>query len=362
MKSENTILENFHNKLDMLLDSNNAHFSKNTYKHFKERGLETFSFEDYDSLDKYFPKGIPLSVSAKYLNKMKVPDQNTSYVMAKAQIDRPEYIFNIPGMEGGGIPNLTSGSRSIVDNLAATLSAIFLGYHATTITLSNWMANSGQVWKEGFFLEHLPSKLKDEALRIKKKFFENIGAPEEPYLVVGIRSKESLDNLFSNENYKKKRVSSLNPENGIKMIFITNKDVKEIMLRKLPGSEHINYIDTGEIYDTHKGMLLLRKSPYKIERMLNDGGAEYSNQLIDLKLLSGQRITKMPWPGPGFIPENIVKNHPKSVLGHDGASEIDGSEIKNAIKIFSHEIPSQRPGLKEHVNVYLHELDEKKVL
>ena len=360
MDQATSIFEDFHHKLNILLDSNSL--SKPVYNHFIERGLETFSFKGYDNFDKYFPRGIPLSVSEEYLNKMKVPDQNTSYVMAKAQVERPEYIFNIPGIEGGGIPNLTSGTRSVVDNMAATLSAIFFGYHATTITLGNWMANSRQVWKEGFFLEHLPPKLMEEAITIKRKFFEKVGASDEPYLVVGIRSTSSLDNLLSNENYQKKHVASLNPENGIKMIFITSKDVKEIMLKELPESDHIFYIDTGEIYDIYNGMLSLRKSPYNIKRMLNDGGAEYSNHLIDLKLLSGQRITKMPWPGPGFIPKDIATNYPKSVLGHDGASELDGSEIKNSIEIFSQEIPSQRPGLKEYVNVYLHNLDEKKVL
>jgi len=358
--SEILILENFHNKLNTLLDNN--HLSKTIYNHFKERGLESFSFKDYCSFYKYFPIGIPLSVSEEYLNKMTVPDQNTSYVMAKAQKDRPEYIFNIPGFEGGGVSNLTSGSRSVVDNLAATLSAIFFGYHATTITLGNWMANSTQVWKEGFFLVHLPPKLKEEALAIKKKFFDHIGAPEEPYLVVGIRSKSSLNNLFSSKIYKKKHVATLNPKNGIKMIFITSNDVKHAMLKELPESEHVSYIDTGEIYDIYKGMLSLRKYPYKIKKMLNDGGAEYSNHLVDLKLLSGQRITKMPWPGSGFIPENVVTDYPKSVLGYDGASELDGSEIKNSIEVFSQEIPSQRQGLKENVNVYLHELDEKKIL
>jgi hypothetical protein len=362
MELESSITENFHNILNSLLESNNYYFNKASYKHFNNRGLEVFTFKEYKNFDKYFPNGIPLSVSKDYLNKMKVPDQNTSYVMAKAQPDKPEYVFNIPGKEGGGVSDLTGGLRSVVDNMAATISAIFFGYHATTATLNNWMANYGQVWKEGFFLEHLPTKLRKEALIIKKSFFKEIDAPENPYFVIGIRSENSLNKLLSSEPYKKKLMATLNPQNGIRMIFITSKPIKEFMIKEISESDHVSYIDTGEVYDSYKGMVGLRASPYKIKRMLNDGGAEYSNHLIDQNLVSGQRITKMPWPGPGFIPENIAEKHPESVLGRDGASEIDGSEIEKAIRIFSQKVPSQRSGLIEYVNVYLHELDEKKII
>jgi hypothetical protein len=362
MESKNTILENFHDILNTLLESNNYYFNKTSYKHFNDRGLEIFTFEEYPNFSKYFPNGIPISVCKYYLSKMKVPDQNSSYVMAQAYPDKPEYVFNIPGEEGGGVANLMGGIRSFVDNMAATLSAIFFGYNATTVTLDNWMANYNQVWKEEFFLEHLPPKLKEEALLIKKNFFEYMDAQEEPYFVIGIRSETSLNKLLSSEPYRKNRLAALNPENGIKMIFISSKSIKELMIKKIPESDYVSYIDTGESYDTYKGMLALRVSPYKICRMLNDGGAKYSNQLADLNILSGQRITKMPWPGSEFIPEDIAEKHPESVLGRNGASEIDGSEIEKAIRIFSQPVPSQRHGLTEYVNVYLHEMDEKKIL
>src|SRR5262245_24709697 len=101
MNSKSSIIENFHNILDSLLDKNNI--NKRSYNHFNDRGLQVFTFEQYENFNKFLPNGIPLSVSKNYLNKMKIPDQNTSYVMAKANPDKPEYVFNIPGKEGGGV-------------------------------------------------------------------------------------------------------------------------------------------------------------------------------------------------------------------------------------------------------------------
>jgi hypothetical protein len=362
MEFKSTISENFHNTLDKLRERDNHNaLNEASYKHFIDRGLEVFTFEGYKHFRRSFPTGIPISVSKSYLDKMKVPDQNTSYLMAKAEQNGSEYIFNIPGKKGGGIRNLTGGARSVLDDMAATLNEIFFGYHAITITLGSWMANYGQVLK-GLFLRHLPAQLKEEALLIKEGIYENMAAPEEPYLAIGIRSSSSMSKLFSSEPYKKNLFVSLNPQNGMKMVFMTSHSVKEAMIKEIPDSDHVSYISTGEDYDTYKGMLALRAPPYNVKRMLNDGGAEYSNQLRDLGVLSGQRITKVPWPGPGFIPEDIIKKHPESVLGRDGASSTDGSEIEKGIRIFSQEVASQSSGRTEWFNVYLHELNEKKVL
>ena len=362
MELKSIISENFHNTLNKLRASDNHHsFNEESYKQFIDRGLDVFTFEGHKHFERIFPIGIPISVSNSYLDKMKVPDQNTSYLMAKAEQNGSEYIFNIPGKKGGGIPYLTGGVRNVLDDMAATLNEIFFGYHAITIALGNWMANYDQVLK-GLFLKHLPSQLKEEALLIRRGVYENMGAPEEPYLAIGIRSNSSMNKLFSSEPYKKKLFASLNPQNGMKMVFITSQAVKESMSKEIPESDHVSYVNTGEDYDTYKGILALRAPPYNIKRMLNDGGAEYSNHLRDLGLLSGQRITKLPWPGPGFIPEGIVEKYPQTVLGRDGASTIDGSEIEEGIKIFSQGVASQRTGLTEWFNLYLHEMDEKNIL
>lgn len=362
VESRTTISENFYNTLNKLRESDNNYFDEESYKHFNDRGLEIFSFEGYRHFRRDFPAGIPISVSKSYLDKMKVPDQNTSYLMAKAKQNGSDYIFQIPGMKGGGISYLTGGVRSILDDMAATLNEIFFGYHAITITLGNWIANYGQVLKGGFFLQHLPAQLKEEALLIRRGIYEKMGAPEEPYLAIGIRSNSSMNKLLASEPYKMNLFATLNPQNGVKMIFITSQSVKEIMIKEIPESDHISYVSTGKDYDTYKGILALRASPYNIKRMLNDGGAEYSNDLRDLGILSGQRITKVPWPGPGFIPKNTVEKYPQAVLGHDGASSIDGSEIEKGIRIFSQGVASQRFGLTESFNLYLHEMDEKKIL
>ena len=363
VESRTTISENFYNTLSRLRESDNHHyFNEASYKHFNDRGLEVFSFEGYRHFGRNFPVGIPISVSRSYLDKMKVPDQNTSYLMAKAKQNGSEYIFKIPGKKGGGISYLTGGVRSVLDDMAATLNEIFFGYHAITITLGNWIANYGQVLKGGFFLQHLPAQLKEEALLIRRGIYEKMGAPEEPYLVIGIRSISSMKKLLESEPYEMNLFATLNPQNGVKMIFITSQFVREIMIKQIPESDHISYISTGDDYDTYKGILALRAPPYNIKRMLNDGGAEYSNDLRDLGLLSGQRITKVPWPGPGFIPEEIVEKYPQAVLGRDGASSIDGSEIGRGIRIFSQGVASQRSGLTESFNLYLHEMNEKKIL
>jgi hypothetical protein len=360
---ESTISENFYNTLNKLRESNNHHsFYEESYKHFNDRGLEVFTFEGHEHFRRYFPIGIPISVSKGYLDKMKVPDQNTSYLMTKAKQNGSEYIFNIPGRKGGGISDLTGGVRSVLDDMAATLNEIFFGYHAITIALGNWMANYSQVLKGGLFLQHLPAQLKEEALLIRRSIYENMGAPDEPYLAIGIRSNSSMNKLFSSGPYKKHLFATLNPKNSVKMIFITSQSVKEIMSKEIPESDHVSYISTGKDYDTYKGILALRAPPYNIKKMLNDGGAEYSNYLRDSGLLSGQRITKVPWPGPGFIPEDIVEKYPQAVLGRDGASTIDGSEIEKGIRIFSRAVASQKSGLTEWFNVYLHEMDEKKIV
>lgn len=363
MELGSTISENFYNTLNKLREGDSHHhLDEESYKHFNDRGLEVFSFEGYRHFRRNFPIGIPVSVSKAYLDRMKVPDQNTSYLMARAKPNGSEFIFNIPGKKGGGISDLTGGVRSVLDDMAATLNEIFFGYHAITITLGNWMANYDQVLKGGLFLQHLPAQLKEEALLIKRDIYESMDAPEEPYLAIGIRSNSSMKKLFSSGPYKKNLFAALNPQNGLKMIFMTSQPVKEIMIKEIPESDHVSYVNTGEDYDTYKGILALRARPYNIKRMLNDGGAEYSNQLRDLGLLSGQRITKVPWPGPGFIPEDIVDTYPQSVLGRDGASSIDGSEIEKGIRIFLQGVSSQSSGLIEWFNVYLHEMDEEKIL
>ena len=363
MELGSTISEQFYNTLNELRESENHHsFNEESYKHFNDRGLEVFTFEGHTHFKRYFPIGIPITVSKAYLDKMKVPDQNTSYLMAQAKPNGSEYIFNIPGRQGGGVSDLTGGVRSVLDDMAATLSEIFFGYQAITITLGNWMANYGQVLKSGFFLQHLPAQLKEEALLIRKGIYENMGAPDEPYLAIGIRSNSSMNKLFSSEPYRKHLFATLNPKNGVKMIFIASQSVKEVMSKEIPESDHVSYISTGKNYDTYKSILALRAPPYNIKRMLNDGGAEYSNDMRDLGLLSGQRITKVPWPGPGFIPEAIVEKYPQSVLGRDGASSIDGSEIEKGIRIFSQGVASQNSGLTEWFNLYLHEMDEKKIV
>ncbi len=362
MESRTTISENFYNTLSKLRANDNQYFNEKSCKHFNERGLEVFSFEGYGHFRTKFPAGIPISVSGSYLDKMKVPDQNTSYLMARAKQNGSEYIFNIPGEKGGGISCLTGGVRSVLDDVAATFSEIFFGYHAITITLGNWIANYGQVLKRGFFLRHLPAQLKEEALLISREINEKMSAPEEPYLAIGVRSISSMKKFLESEPYRMNLFATLNPQNGVKMIFMTSQSVKEIMTKVIPESDHVSYISTGEDYDSYKAMLALRAPPYNIKRMLNDGGAEFSSHLRDLGLLSAQRITKVPWPGPGFIPDDIVENYPQTVLGRDGASIIDGSEIEGGIKIFLQEVPSQRSGLAESFNVYLHEMDEKKIL
>jgi len=76
-----------------------------------------------------------------------------------------------------------------------------------------------------------------------------------------------------------------------------------------------------------------------------------SNSLRDLGILGEERVTLEPYPGSKFIPDP-ERIDPESILGVEG-SGIDGSEIKNGIRIHSTKIGNEK------ANVYLYPLDER---
>ena len=326
--------------------------TQNQLDHFIRRGIQIISpTNDFDlkSLGKMLPK-IVIGASDDYINRMKAPYQATSYIAANTNANDDSYIYKIPGKNAGGVPLLTGGKRKSGDNAFASISRILIGYKAIMVSAVNLMVNKSQIWNWQFFgnnlkvsnLDIYEDLLKLELVKKRSKHF---------YYIVIARSDRTFKRVNLLEEYKKNGIAILNPNNKIKVIFLTSQSGYDYAAKTIPESDLVNYIVTGEEFLIYKAMLTLRKK-YSVDIMLNDGGRNMSNGVRDAGLLGEERVTLEPYPGSGLIPNEI---DPTSVLGNKGIG-LDGNEVEGTILIHSNEIGDEK------ANVYLYPLDEQKII
>lgn len=336
----------FHKKLDELVSTNRI--SEETYKHFVSRGMKYEKFNsEFPFLKSYFPHGVPIGASEKFIDKLNFPYQETSYVCASVTPSPPNtYLFKTKG-KGGGVINLLGGKRPLGDCVFGSLNRIFLGSHAILISADNLMANPAHIWKWNFFgnhLKHLHHETFLELQKLAKKFNSN------PIHVIIARKKNTLERLAFLENYLKNKIAIFN-SNDIKIIMITNKDGYNYLQNKIPTSDKISYIsetdDFGDL-DIKKCFKTLRKK-YQIKKILNDGGRKMSLGLKKLNLLGGERISYEPFPGEYYIPDEISHD---MILGRDGFG-IDGSQIPDTVVAFSQKLSDNK---QELFNLHLYAL------
>jgi hypothetical protein len=290
---------------------------------------------------------IVIGASSRYIDKMKVPYQATSYIAANTMRDgKGPYIYKIPGKPAGGVPLLTGGNRKIGDNVFASTHRILLGFKAITVSAINLMVNKKKIWNWQFFADNL--KNSDPGIyEDLVKLHARIGSYSPIHYVVIARSERTFRSLKIAEEYERNQIAVLDPTNGIKVIFITNQNGYDYISKRILESEFVNYIVTGEEFDLYNGMVNLR-SKYNIDIMLNDGGRQMSNGIRDSGLLGEERITLEPYPGNDIIPD-IESVDPTSILGMDGMG-LDGNQIHGTIMIHSTEIGDER------ANVYIYPL------
>jgi hypothetical protein len=317
--------------------------------HFLRRGIKVIS-PCHDFGLKFVGKVLPeivIGASSRYIDKMKVPYQATSYIAANTMRDgKGPYIYKIPGKPAGGVPLLTGGNRKIGDNVFASTHRILLGFKAITVSAINLMVNKKKIWNWQFFADNLKNSDPD-IYEDLVKLHARIGSYNPIHYVVIARSERTFRSLKIAEEYERNQIAVLDPTNGIKVIFITNQNGYDYISKRILESEFVNYIVTGEEFDLYNGMVNLR-SKYNIDIMLNDGGRQMSNGIRDSGLLGEERITLEPYPGNDIIPD-IESVDPTSILGMDGMG-LDGNQIHGTIMIHSTEIGNER------ANVYVYPL------
>jgi hypothetical protein len=327
--------------------------SDETYKHFTDRGLQIIRPADMrlHRLAEYLPE-IVIGATEKYIERMKIPYQATSFLAAKSRLHSDRYVFKIPGKAGGGVNLLTGGERKAGDNVFASTHRIVIGRRANMVSADNWMANKGQIWDWCFFGNHF-LRTDEELYEDLQKLAKMKGATRPPCHVIVARSKDTFDRLGVVDNYRKNKIAALDPENESKVIFLTNQDGFDHLNQTIKESDLVKYVVTGEKFDMCSALLKLRET-YGLDMLLNDGGRQMSNAMRDAGLLAEERVTLEPYPGDGIMPDNIESSHPDSILGRKG-SGIDGTELTGAIMIHSQQIGD------ECANVYTYPLNEEHI-
>ena len=346
---DNSFEYKYRERLKSLADDKKI--TQNQLDHFIRRGVQTISpTNDFDlkSLGKLLPK-IVIGASDDYINRMKVPYQATSYIAANTNAYDDSYIYKIPGKNAGGVLLLSGGKRKSGDNAFASTNRILMGYKAIMVSAVNLMVNKNQIWNWEFFGNNFKESnpdiyedlLKLELIKKRKHF---------SYIVIA-RSDRSFKSVNLLEKYKKNEIAVLNPNNKIKVIFVTSQRGYDYAAKTIPESDLVNYIITGEEFVIYNAMLTLRKK-YSVDMMLNDGGRLMSNGVRDAGLLGEERVTLEPYPGNGIVPNKI---DPTSILGKKGIG-LDGNELEGTILLHSNEIGDEK------ANVYLYPLDEQKII
>ncbi|MDQ6668075.1 MAG: hypothetical protein M3Y53_07600, partial [Thermoproteota archaeon] len=221
--------------------------TQNQLDHFIRRGIQSISpTNDFDlkSLGKMLPR-IVIGASDDYINRMKVPYQATSYIAANTKAPDNSYIYKIPGKNAGGVVQLSGGKRKSGDNAFASVNRILIGYKAIMVSAVNLMANKNQIWSWQFFGNNFKESnlgiyedlLKLELIKKRSKNF---------YYIVIARSNKTFKRVNLLEEYKKNEIAVLNPNNKIKVIFVTSQSGYDYAVKTIPESDLVNYIITGE--------------------------------------------------------------------------------------------------------------------
>lgn len=348
----------YESKLYSLLEKKKI--SKEQFDHFHRRGIQIISpSHDFglSSLGQILPE-IVIGASPSYISTMKIPYQATSYLAADIRKEnndnniRSSYIYKLPGKPAGGVPLLTGGKRKIGDNVFASTHRILIGFKAVIVSALNLMVNKDKIWNWHFFGNHIKQSNPDiyqDLIQLQ----ERLGQNNKMCQIVVSRSAGTFKRLRIAEYFHKNKIAVLDPTNNTKVIFITDQKGYDYAYRRIPPSDLIDYVVTGEGFDIYQGMVSLRRK-YNINIILNDGGRQMSNGLRDAGLLAEERVTLEPYPGENIIPD-VEKVDPASIMAMDGIG-LDGSEIEGAIMIHSTDIREER------ANVYAYPLDEAKVI
>ncbi|TLX90225.1 MAG: hypothetical protein E6K94_07755 [Thaumarchaeota archaeon] len=326
--------------------------SEEQYQHFVKRGIKVISPSSDFGLH-YLSEVLPeivVGASSDYISKMKVPYQATSYVAARTKEGgKGVYIYKIPHKPGGGVLSLSGGTRKLGDSLFASTHRIIFGSKAMMISADNLVTNKEQIWNWQFFgnaIRESNPQIYEDLIKLRKK----VVADSIFHQIVVARSDKTFRRLKLSDLFKKNKIKILDPKNDIRVIFLTNQSGYDYASKVIPESDLIEYIVTGKDYDMYSAMIKIRQL-YSKDVILNDGGRQMSNSLRDLGILGEERVTLEPYPGSKFIPDP-ERIDPESILGVEG-SGIDGSEIKNGIRIHSTKIGNEK------ANVYLYPLDER---
>ncbi len=364
MEEESNFKSTYRAKLESLAE--NKKITEEQLSHFLRRWVQVISpSRDFglEALGKLLPE-IVLGASRDYINRMKVPYQATSFIVANTLPDaKGSYIFKITGKQGGGIRLMSGGRRKPGDNAYASTHRILLGYKAIMVSAVNLLVNKDKIWNWQFFGDHFKKddpliyedliKFQDKSKRslLGSSSSSSTVTSSSPIYVVIARSDATFKRLKIVEKYQTNDIAVLDPSNEVKVILVTNQAGHDYAVKSIPESDLVNYIVTGDEFDVYNAMLDLRKR-YNIEVILNDGGRQMSNGIRDAGLLAEERVTLEPYPGDGIIPNEV---DPTSVFGMKGLG-LDGTEIEQTILINSIKIGDER------ANVYLYALDEKKIL
>lgn len=343
------IQKNYYDRLELLFDK--KLLDKESVTHFQKRGIKVYdTCRDLDCL--YLSKIIPcvvIGASDEFVDKMNIPYQATSFIAAEAfSPNSGTYAYKLLGVKGGGVTLLTGGSRKLGDNVFASLHRLIVGNNAIMVTVNNMMENHNQIWSWDFFGKHLKKypAVYGDLLNLSKKFIEI----NKFYFIVSIRSLESIAKSNLIKFYTENKIAMLNPDNNQKVIILTTKTIYEYLSNIIKESNLVTFIITGERFDMHKGLQILRKE-YGIKYVLNDGGRKMSDSIRDDGLLGEERITLEPF-NPVTL-DYVIDD--RCILGQKGWG-IDHSELKNAILLDSLRID------EEKANVYVYPLDESKIL
>jgi riboflavin biosynthesis pyrimidine reductase len=367
MEEESKFESTYRAKLESLAE--NKKITEEQLSHFLRRWVQVISpSRDFglEALGKLLPE-IVIGASQDYINRMKVPYQATSFIVANTLPDaKGPYIFKIAGKQGGGIRLLSGGSRKPGDNAFASTHRILLGYKAIMVSAVNLMVNKDKIWNWQFFGDHFKKDdppIYEDLIKFQEKSKRGLlgssssssstvtSSSSSPIYVVIARSDATFKRLKIVEKYQTNEIAVLDPSNEVKVVLVTNQAGYDYAVKSIPESDLVNYIVTGDEFDVYNAMLDLRKR-YNIEVILNDGGRQMSNGIRDAGLLAEERVTLEPYPGDGIIPNEV---DPTSVFGMKGLG-LDGMEIEQTILINSIKIGDER------ANVYLYALSEKKIL
>jgi hypothetical protein len=320
-------------------------------EHFLKRGIQILNpAADFglDALGQILPE-IVISAHPSYIKKMKIPYQATSFLAASTRVSAPvSYVYKLPGKVAGGVPLLSGGKRGIGDNVFASTHRILLGSKAVIISALNLMVNKDKIWNWKFFGNFVKESRPDvyqDLDRLDKKLNQKKSMSQ----VVIARSDCTFKRLKIVEEYRNNKIAVLDPENNIKVIFLTNQRGYDYASKAIVESDLVQYVTTGDHFDGLEALKDLRRK-FRIEILLNDGGRQMSNGFRDLGILAEERITLEPFPGKKIIPD-VEEIDPTSIMAMDGLG-IDGNELEHALRISSIKIGEER------ANVYSYPLNE----